>query len=229
MMIHACVISLAGMDPEPIYDEEIDRSHAVVCIDHDEEESEADVWQARLYDALVKKEKAKVVELLSVHNQVCKAPDITRFSDDDGRTFLMLAVGYCKSYKIVQMILRLIDPNLIDNYVARKDAHQCTALDYAAYYKCMRILYALAPCVDQKTRDTACNFFSQKPEERVHVNRRQRIFCLSELSNQNPSDDEDDTPVTPMQSPVSSGSSDETLRERHDLIDVVIESPLPFA
>lgn len=182
------------MDSEPIYDEEIDRSNIVICIGQDEEETEAEVWQTSLYDALIKKERAKAVELLSVYNQVCNAPDIARFCDDNGRTFLMHAVC-SKSFKIVRMLLRLIDKKRINNYVSLKDAQGYTALDYAATLRCMRILYALAPYVCQDIRDEAIKCLSDGDYKKmVHVNRRNMIFCLSKLSEQDPSDDEDDLP-----------------------------------
>jgi ankyrin repeat protein len=208
MTIHTCVISLVGMDPEPIYDEEIDRSNAIICVDQDDEETEAEVWQAQLYDALVKNEQGKIVELLNVYNQVRDAPDIARFSDDEGRTFLMFAVC-SKSFKIVNKLLRLVDPLLMKNYIACKNAHGHTALDCAADRRCMRIFYALAPYASQETCRAAIKYlYDVKDCEKVlQVHRCNMIFCLSTLSTQDPSDDEDYSPQPPT-SPTSSTSSD---------------------
>ncbi len=212
MAFNASMGLLAGMDPvEPVYDEEIDRSSAVICINQDEEESEAEIWQARLYDALVKDEPKKVVELLSAYNQVRNAPDVTRFSDDEGRTFLMLAVC-SKSFKVVHMILRLIDPKLVNNYVSRKNVHGHTALDYAADRRCMRILYTLGTYADRDALNAVNKYLYDPTKERMHRNRRKIIFCLSELSEQDPSEDEDDSLPT-QTSPSSSISSDASMAD----------------
>ncbi|MFA5306418.1 MAG: ankyrin repeat domain-containing protein [Candidatus Babeliales bacterium] len=211
LLFQACMVSLAGMDSvEP---SDIESSDAIIFAERTDEEADADLWQAHFCDALTRKDKTAAFELLNVHNQVAKSPDLTRFTDEDGRTFLILAVGL-KSLKIVQMILRRVEPKLVNNYVNYADSHGWTALDYATFSKCMRILCFLSKYANVQVCCTACDrllLLNEYYKGYVHINRRRKPLCLSELSGGDPSDDEDVSTPTSQASPTSSTSSDDSM------------------
>jgi hypothetical protein len=150
------------------------------------------LWNENISTALKSADYYRVIELLAEYDRAVNKPDFTAFCDHNKRTLLIQGVS-CRRVDIIKAILKRVPSEDKCWYINQRDRFGFNAVDYAVWNRCMRIAQLLLPCADQASRQHGREYLLEDDEAKEKgMIVGNNPLCMSDLSSNDPSDDEKD-------------------------------------